>query len=76
MTRVAAYRRYAAGCLARADMAIDPSDRELHIEMAAGWHELATSLADNTEEHDGRDLPIDRSRALQSEMLRDRKQRH
>ena len=64
MTYVAAFRNYAAACLARAEMTIDPSDRQFLIEMAAGWHELATTLADYIEEHDGGEPPIDQLRAI------------
>jgi hypothetical protein len=59
MSRITAYRSYAAECLARAGRAAEPADRQLFIEMAAGWHELATMLADYMEKHPGEEPPAD-----------------
>jgi hypothetical protein len=58
MSRIAAYRNYAAECLALADKVADESGRRSLIEMAASWHELALMLETYMEEHDGQEPPF------------------
>jgi hypothetical protein len=53
MSRVRAYRQYAADCLALAERTPGGPDRHSLIEMAASWHELALLLENYTEERDG-----------------------
>jgi hypothetical protein len=60
MSRIAAYRHYAAECLQWAERATNPSERHLFIEMASGWHEMATLLTDYMEAHDdGEKVPFE-----------------
>jgi hypothetical protein len=58
MSRIAAYRRYAAHCLGLAEKTSDDSERRVLIEMAAGWHELALMLDNYMNEHHGAEMPI------------------
>jgi len=53
MSRVEAYRNYAAECLALAKRTPNERERQLLVEMAAGWHELAEMLRKFMDEHDG-----------------------
>jgi hypothetical protein len=53
MSRVAAYRSYAAECLALAEKTTLENERRSLIEMAASWHELALMLESYMEEHGG-----------------------
>lgn len=53
MSRVAAYRSYAAECLALAEKTPLESERLLLVEMAASWHELALMLENYMDEHGG-----------------------
>ena len=55
--RVAVFGDYAAECLALAEKATVDSERELLVNMAASWHELATLLQAYVDEHDGEELP-------------------
>ena len=57
-SRVAIFRSYAAECLALAEKATDKSDREKLLDMAGGWHELATLLQDYMDEHDGGEFQV------------------
>lgn len=57
MSRIAAYRSYAAHCLGLAEKTGDDSERRVFIEMAAGWHELALLLENYMNEHHGAEMP-------------------
>ena len=59
MNRAQTYRHYAADCLALANRLSDGPDRQLLIEMAAGWHELSQLLSVYMEQHDGREPEFD-----------------
>ena len=54
--RVATFRNYAAECLALAEKTTVDSERELLVNMAASWHELATLLQAYMDEHDGEEV--------------------
>lgn len=54
--RVQNYRCYAADCMELAEKASEVDRRRL-VEMAAGWHELATMLKAYMEAHGGREPP-------------------
>jgi hypothetical protein len=58
VSRVSIFRSYAAECLALAEKTTVDSDRELLMNMAAGWHELATLLQAYMDEHDGEEIPF------------------
>ena len=58
MSRIAAYRSYAAHCLELAEKTNDDSVRRVLIEMAAGWHELALMLETYMDEHQGAEMPV------------------
>ena len=65
MSRIAAYRSYAAQCLELAEKTkVDPERRVL-IEMAAGWHELALMLETYMDEHQGAEMPVSEFERLQ-----------
>jgi hypothetical protein len=56
--RVQNYRCYAGDCLELAGKVASQRDRHLLIEMAAGWHELASALEAYMDEHDGQEPPV------------------
>ena len=58
MSRIAAYRSYAAHCLELVEKTSDDSERRVLIEMAAGWHELALMLENYMNEHHGAEMPV------------------
>ena len=58
MSRIAAYRSYAARCLELAEKTGDDAERRVLIEMAAGWHELALMLETYMNEHHGAEMPV------------------
>jgi hypothetical protein len=57
--RVQNYRCYAGDCLDLAGKVANQRDRHLLIEMASGWHELASALETYMDEHDGQEPPFD-----------------
>jgi hypothetical protein len=56
--RVAIFRNYAAECLALAEKTTVEAERELLMNMAASWRELAILLQAYIDEHDGEELPF------------------
>lgn len=56
--RVAIFHNYAAECLALAERTTVESERELLVNMAASWDELATLLQAYMDEHDGEEFPF------------------
>lgn len=62
--RVQNYRCYAGDCLELAAKVANDRDRHLLVEMASGWHELASALEAYMDEHDGKEPPFDSSPLL------------
>jgi hypothetical protein len=58
MSRVEAYRKRAGECLASAKNMSSDAERQLLIDMAAIWHQLAETLGKFIDEHEGQDPEI------------------